>query len=334
MSGRVLRLWAAKDEFMRPNSLAAYIFAAICVALATLIRLAVYSYVTLLFPTYYVAVLIVSLVGGFGVSLFAIFLSVLSAWWFFMPPTLEFGTLSPTHAVNIVFFVGMSLAMAAMGNLNRVLLADLKKQRDHSQLLFSELQHRNKNMLMVVQAVITQTVANATQRGALLSRIGSLVIVDELRSSPDQQFVDLQQFVKKQLASFPDRISMQGPPLPLDSSFTKVVVLILNELVTNAVKYGALSSSGGNVVLTWWVEDNVAHITWREVGGPPVAPRNPQGKGLALVERLAKTVGGEFSGEFNEEGIVHNITLPLPKSDRRQAQEDQALNATRQSKPI
>jgi hypothetical protein len=108
-----------------------------------------------------------------------------------MPPTLELGPLSPTEAINMVFFVGMSLAVAAIGNLNRVLLADLKNQRDHSQLLLSELRHRNKNMLMVVQAVVTQTVANATQRGALLSRIGSLAITDELRTSPDQQFITL-----------------------------------------------------------------------------------------------------------------------------------------------
>ena len=68
MSGRVLNLWAAKDEWLRPNSFAAYVFAAICVALATLIRLAVADRVTLLFPTYYVAVLVVSLVGGVSSS--------------------------------------------------------------------------------------------------------------------------------------------------------------------------------------------------------------------------------------------------------------------------
>ena len=88
---------------VRPNSLGAYIFAAICVAIATLVRVAVFEWVTLTFPTYYVAVLLVSLVGGFFSALFAIALSVIAAWWLFMPPTLEFGAPTTVHIINSAF---------------------------------------------------------------------------------------------------------------------------------------------------------------------------------------------------------------------------------------
>jgi K+-sensing histidine kinase KdpD len=121
---------------VRPNSLGAYIFAAICVAIATLVRVAVFEWVTLTFPTYYVAVLLVSLVGGFFSALFAIALSVIAAWWLFMPPTLEFGAPTTVHIINSLFFIGMSLAIAWMGNANRLLLEDLKKERDQSHFCF------------------------------------------------------------------------------------------------------------------------------------------------------------------------------------------------------
>ena len=81
-------------------------------------------------------------------------------------------------------------------------------------------------MLMVVQAVVTETISNLAQRATLVSGIGSLAMIEELRTSPDHQFVDLQEIARKQLASFEDRVSMQGPPLPLDSIYTKVAVLI------------------------------------------------------------------------------------------------------------
>lgn len=326
MSGTVSRLWAAKDEFLRTNSWPAYSFAAICVALATLLRLAVHREVTLLFPTYYVAVLVVSLVEGFRASVFAILLSVLAAWWLFLPPTPGFGPLSAVQTVNVIFFVAVSLTIAWIGNANRRLLSSLRKERDYNQLLVSELRHRGQNMLMMVQAIISQTVKRETEKAALLGRIRSLAIPDELRTASDQRFIHLQQIAQRQLQSFPDRVSIQGPPLLLDSMLTKVTVLMLHELVTNAVKYGALSQPGGNVVLTWGVENGIADITWRELGEPVAAPPKREGMGLALIERLARTVGGELSSEFTHHGVVHKITFPLPKDVQLSA----TLNATNQ----
>ena len=88
-----------------------------------------------------------------------------------MPPTLEFCAPTTVHIINSLFFIGMSLAIAWMGNANRLLMEDLKKERDQSHLLLSELQHRGKNSLMVLQAIASQTLKDEKERTVFLDRL-------------------------------------------------------------------------------------------------------------------------------------------------------------------
>ena len=102
----------------------------------------------------------------------------------------------------------MSLAIAWMGNANRLLLEDLKKERDQSHLLLSELQHRGKNSLMVLQAIASQTLKDEKESTAFLDRLNALATLDAVRSESQRQQVQLQDIARKQLQYFAERISI------------------------------------------------------------------------------------------------------------------------------
>ncbi|NUS66911.1 MAG: sensor histidine kinase, partial [Ensifer adhaerens] len=92
--------------------------------------------------------------------------------------------------------------------------------------------------------------------------------------------------------------------------------LVLHELATNAVKYGSLSVPKGKVVLTArnMIEDgdNVLHLTWTEVGGPPVREPKRRGFGSILIERsLDKVLGSSVKVEYLPAGVTALIRLPL-----------------------
>ena len=91
--------------------------------------------------------------------------------------------------------------------------------------------------------------------------------------------------------------------------------MALQELATNASKYGALSSQWGEVHLTWSVDAATPprlHLLWEERGGPPVTPPTVRGFGTRLIERsLAHDLDGGASIEFAPTGVVCKIDAPL-----------------------
>ncbi|HWT30457.1 MAG TPA: sensor histidine kinase, partial [Propylenella sp.] len=90
----------------------------------------------------------------------------------------------------------------------------------------------------------------------------------------------------------------------------------LNELATNALKYGALSEPGGKTRIVWSVDGTATPATlrlrWEEAGGPPVRPPQRRGFGSRLIEEvLAKDMGGDVQLHFLEAGVVCTIEAPL-----------------------
>ena len=257
--------------------------------------------ITLLFPTYYPAILLISLVCGLPITLYAIALSIIAAWFFFMPPTYGLQW-SSSQALNIGFFALATTLIAWIGNSRR-------KLNEQARLLTRELQHRGKNQLMLVQAILLQTLRRDASLEKALSRIASLSITDELLSQSQQHAAPLQELAARELKAFGDRVLIQGPPCDLSSDLATVTILALHEFATNAAKYGALSNESGRVTLTWAIDPGI-QITWRETDGPPVAKSEAGGEGLGLVQRLVKGVGGKLSSTFSVTGVTHEILLP------------------------
>jgi two-component sensor histidine kinase len=93
------------------------------------------------------------------------------------------------------------------------------------------------------------------------------------------------------------------------------VAVMLHELGTNSVKYGALSTAKGWVTVNWSVIGDVLNLQWVERGGPTVSAPTRRGFGTALIEQSAKSEGGNAQQLFEPEGITWKISLTLPYTD-------------------
>ena len=94
------------------------------------------------------------------------------------------------------------------------------------------------------------------------------------------------------------------------------LAMALQELATNAVKYGALSNAAGQIAITWSVDPSTSpprlHLRWEESGGPPVPPPTRRGFGSQLIERsLSQDLGGEVRMTFALGGVVCTVDAPL-----------------------
>ena len=111
---------------------------------------------------------------------------------------------------------------------------------------------------------------------------------------------------------------MSGPSRSLPAKLALGLGMALNELATNAVKYGALSNESGRITLFWEVLSDSAgpqlEFVWRESGGPAVAAPSKEGFGVTLIKReIEYNLGGSASVEFAPVGVTARLRVPLKR---------------------
>jgi len=171
-------------------------------------------------------------------------------------------------------------------------------------LLNGELAHRARNLLTIVTAIFEQSFRSIDDkdeiRVALIDRIMALAQAQEVLSQSDWATAPIRSVV--QAALTPHRtghgqITIEGPPVELSPSQSMSLALALNELATNATKYGALSSERGRIAIDWQIgapgSDEPFQFSWIETGGPTVLPPRRRGFGTRMIERA---LAGEFRG--------------------------------------
>ncbi len=169
----------------------------------------------------------------------------------------------------------------------------LDEQRN---LIGSEMAHRFSNLIAVVNSVISLTARSVSTieefRDVLEDRLRSLLRTQEVLLKPGRE-AQLIELVDIELAPFQNdigsRICVSGPTLTIPAETAVSISLVLHELTTNAVKYGALSKVDGSVKLVWKTAqiDAVRYLLldWIESGGPPAKPPVRRGFGSVLIER-------------------------------------------------
>src|SRR6185295_7294777 len=151
-------------------------------------------------------------------------------------------------------------------------------------------------------------------------RIQSLSRVHSLLTASTWKGAELSALIRDQLlhgAVDESRITARGPAVHLEPQMTLHVALMLHELGTNAVKYGALSAPGGWVTIIWLVEDQILKLRWEERGGPPAKAPATRGFGTTLIEQSARGHGGGARMMTTAEGVAWEVTLPLSRPGAR-----------------
>ena len=191
----------------------------------------------------------------------------------------------------------------------------------HQRVLIAELNHRVKNMLAVAVGVARQTAKGATSvtdyAAALISRLESMARAYELLSRENWSEADVGDLARQELAPFDQsRVHIKGDAVMLKPASALSLGMILHELATNAIKYGALSGLDGVVEVMWTVAGEPGsqqlHLTWGERGGPAPASDSPQGFGLKLVQKeTSHRLGGAAVVEWPAQGLVVTLNVPI-----------------------
>jgi PAS domain S-box-containing protein len=200
-------------------------------------------------------------------------------------------------------------------------ITERKKGEAHRQLLMRELEHRLRNVLARVQIVIQRSAGGSGFREALLDRVKSMMRSYELLSRASWLGVTVGDLVADQLKPYdPNHKSrIEGPEIVLNADATQALSMVIHELTTNAVKYGALSVPEGHVTVSWRQETaQESHgqlvLQWREQGGPVVKPPKLEGYGTNLIrELLTYEFQGTVEQHYAPEGLTCQIVLPLER---------------------
>ncbi len=201
-------------------------------------------------------------------------------------------------------------------------ITERKKAEKTRQLLLNELNHRVKNTLASVQAIVQGTLRCTKDPAEFVNsfagRIQSLARVHSLLSNSSWHGATLRELIRDQLMLAPadeSRVTAWGPEAHLDAQTSLHMALMLHELATNSAKYGALSAPSGRVAVSWTIVDAVLNLQWVERGGPMVAAPSKRGFGTTLIEQSARSDGGKAQMLHDAEGITWQISLPLPGPD-------------------
>jgi PAS domain S-box-containing protein len=208
-------------------------------------------------------------------------------------------------------------------------VTERKKSEERTKLLIDELNHRVKNTLATVQAIVAQTLKNKNAardtRETVEARLQSLARSHDLLTRENWEGAFLDEVVRQALHPFvpagdDGQVRLEGRPLRLRPKVALSLGMTLHELATNASKYGALSVESGRVAICWSTASvdgkPSIEISWQESGGPPVRPRERKGFGSRLIEQgLAHELGGHAQLQFLPEGVHCIINFPVKSAE-------------------
>jgi two-component sensor histidine kinase len=197
---------------------------------------------------------------------------------------------------------------------------ELAKLRDREALIVRESIHRVKNVLAVVRSLVQQSIREGRPieegRNTLLHRLEAIARAQNALATTDRDAASLAEIVSSELTSYAERVTVDGPQVMVSGTFAQTFSLLVHELATNALKYGAFSNAAGRVAVSWSIEGqgDAAHLTfrWQEKDGPAVSA--PQGKGFGsrlLESALPTSPSGPARLTFEPAGLVYEVEIPM-----------------------
>ena len=189
------------------------------------------------------------------------------------------------------------------------------KLAEQKELLIGELDHRVKNAFTVMKAIVRRSLAQTSlppeEMATILDRLEAYSLAHAALNERGVSQRDLRNIAADILGKAP-RVEVEGGSVMVGSRQGLSIAMALYELLTNALKHGALSVPEGRVGLSWAVEDGRLSIHWTERGGPAVTPPTHEGFGTFILDRaLRHQTGGGVELDYASDGLRWSLTMPL-----------------------
>ena len=315
------------DEFRRgwqgisrPSPLFSIGFAAFCLALATAARWALsLMRPDVFFTPYFPAVFFATAFGGLRVGvLTALAGGVLGV-------AVQFnGTPSESARLGLMVIYLMVCGLTIWGiehirsiaSQQREVARRLIQEEAYRKLVVDELQHRLKNKLSTVHAVLHQVLHDQPKVWASIDqRMRALSATDDLIARVDGSGCDIKDLLLSELGPYGHvRFTLNGNPLFLPAKLAVSLALIFHELATNAGKYGAFSAPRGLLQVSWSVSDDRLNISWDETEGPSIETVGQAGFGTKLLKSALRPFDGKTDIAFLKSGIHCTMQCRIPKA--------------------
>jgi two-component sensor histidine kinase len=245
-------------------------------------------------------------------------------WWQRASPTLALGALLLGAVGTILAFIWreQTRTRAYARELEGAVAArtrDLQDSMTQKELILQEMRHRVGNAYTTIQALSQQMLRSSDDLAAFREtfprRLRSLARTQTMLVAAENRGAELEDLVWLELEPYRDRgdpgMAVSGPPVALDARRASAAGLILHELVTNAVKHGALSVPDGRLEVRWRTDGPRLVLDWKERAGPPLPQSRPDGFGSGMMQRAAALCDGSIELRYPPEGLEARFVLPL-----------------------
>ena len=315
------------DEFRRgwqgisqPSPLFSIGFAASCVALSTAARWCLALIRTdIFFTPYFPAVFFATAFGGFRIGIVtALAGGALGVSVNFSDAPVDAARL----ALLVIYLMVCGLTIWGIEHY-RSIVSDqrqisrrLIQEEEYRKLVVAEFQHRLKNKLSTIHAVLHLILQDQPQAWASIDqRMRALSAADDLIARVDGSGCDIKDLLTSELGPYGHvRFTLNGGPLYLPDKLAMGLALIFHELATNAGKYGAFSSPRGLLQVSWSVTDDRLNITWDETEGPAVGAVGKAGFGTKLLASALRPFDGKTEIAFLKTGVHCTMQCRIPRS--------------------
>ena len=197
-------------------------------------------------------------------------------------------------------------------------VTDHKRAEQRISGLLREMNHRQKNLLTVVQAIARMTARTAPPDGFLAmfdQRIKALAHNQDLLVRRGPGGLSLDALIREQVQAFAGdgsgQVSLSGPIVSLTYDAIQPIGMAINELATNATKHGALQNSEGRVTIAWSLDDTTFTLHWQERNGPPVTPPQRRGFGTTVLQGMTQAaLEAQVALDHAPEGVSWRIVCP------------------------
>jgi len=198
-------------------------------------------------------------------------------------------------------------------------ISERKKAQDRQQFLVRELNHRSQNLFAVIQSIASRSLSEGHTFGEAKAvfegRLHALARAHKMLADAAWEGAPLANIVYHELDAFAKHLSVTGCDLFVNTPAAQQFALIIHELATNAVKYGALSAPEGRVFIEGKIEhvngEHVFSMLWKERGGPLVHRPKHKGFGSIILIDGARQFGRHATLSFKREGVCYEFRLPL-----------------------